>query len=151
MLGQSQLTQQIDVYAFAILCVEILTKGGLPWPLADDNSVRHLVLSMYLFIISLLLHKLTCATEEDMRPEIPDLQRIWMTDLGNILRACWNRTPSQRPLFVKIDDQIQALRSKYVSNVHDTPMSPVVDLDYDPLRNRKSPPMHPVDLPLLAR
>ena len=46
MLGQSQLTQQIDVYAFAILCVEILTKGGVPWALADDNAVRHFVLGM---------------------------------------------------------------------------------------------------------
>ena len=45
MAGQSELTQQIDVYAFAICCIEVLTKGGLPWPLADDDAVRHFVLS----------------------------------------------------------------------------------------------------------
>ncbi|KAK7677870.1 hypothetical protein QCA50_019182 [Cerrena zonata] len=130
MWGQSQLTQQVDVYAFAMVCVEILTKGGLPWPLVDDDTVRHFVL------------------RENMRPEIP-LQRAWSTELNDILRACWNRVPAQRPLFAKVDGQIQALRSKYVADVRDSPMSPTVDLDYDPLRNRKSPPMHPVDLPLL--
>lgn len=35
----------MDVYAFAICCVEILSKGGLPWPLLDDEAIRHLVLS----------------------------------------------------------------------------------------------------------
>ena len=44
MSGQSNLTQEIDVYAFAITVVELLTKGALPWPLADDDTVRHFVL-----------------------------------------------------------------------------------------------------------
>ena len=44
MSGQSGLTQQIDVYAFAITVVELLTKGALPWPMADDDAVRHFVL-----------------------------------------------------------------------------------------------------------
>jgi len=34
----------MDVYAFGICCVEILTKGSLPWPLLDDKAVRYLVL-----------------------------------------------------------------------------------------------------------
>ena len=45
MSGQSPLTQQVDVYAFAMSCVEILTKGMVPWPLADDDAVRHFVTS----------------------------------------------------------------------------------------------------------
>lgn len=44
MSGQSGLTHEIDVYAFAITCVELLTKGALPWPLADDDAVRYFVL-----------------------------------------------------------------------------------------------------------
>src|ERR1700761_1453857 len=32
MQGAQTLTQEIDVYAFAICCVEILTMGALPWP-----------------------------------------------------------------------------------------------------------------------
>lgn len=43
MNGQSKLTQEVDVYAFAITCVEILTKGELPWKLNNDDNVRHLV------------------------------------------------------------------------------------------------------------
>lgn len=49
MAGQSELMQQVDVYAFAVCCIEILTKGGMPWPLVDDDAVRHLVLSAFFF------------------------------------------------------------------------------------------------------
>jgi abelson tyrosine-protein kinase 1 len=45
MQGAQALTAEMDIYAFAICCVEILTKGALPWPLMDDNAVRHFVLS----------------------------------------------------------------------------------------------------------
>ncbi len=38
------LTTQVDVYAFAIVCVEIFTQGSLPWPLMDDEAIRKLVL-----------------------------------------------------------------------------------------------------------
>lgn len=48
MQGAQALTPEMDVYAFAICCVEILTKGALPWPLMDDDAVRHFVLSEYL-------------------------------------------------------------------------------------------------------
>lgn len=45
MAGESTLTQAIDVYAFAISCIEILTKGGMPWHSSDDEAVRYFVLS----------------------------------------------------------------------------------------------------------
>jgi abelson tyrosine-protein kinase 1 len=44
MMGQSNLTWQIDAYSFGICCIEILMKGGIPWPLNDDDTVRHFVL-----------------------------------------------------------------------------------------------------------
>ena len=44
MSGLSGLTQEIDVYAFAITVVELLNKGALPWPMADDDAVRYFVL-----------------------------------------------------------------------------------------------------------
>jgi abelson tyrosine-protein kinase 1 len=47
MQGAQALTQEMDVYAFAICCVEILTHGTLPWPLMDDDAVRRFVLSGY--------------------------------------------------------------------------------------------------------
>ena len=45
MNGQLQLTAEADVWAFSICCVEVLTMGRIPWPLMDDASVRHFVLS----------------------------------------------------------------------------------------------------------
>lgn len=38
------LTPGVDVYAFGILCVEILNRGALPWPIADDEAVRRFVI-----------------------------------------------------------------------------------------------------------
>jgi hypothetical protein len=35
---------EMDVYAFAVCCIEILSMGRMPWPLPDDEAVRHLVL-----------------------------------------------------------------------------------------------------------
>jgi serine/threonine protein kinase len=43
MQGRGGLAPEADVYAFAILCVEIMDRGSLPWPLVDDESVRHFV------------------------------------------------------------------------------------------------------------
>jgi abelson tyrosine-protein kinase 1 len=42
--GQAALTWEVDSYAFGIVCIELLLKGGIPWPLNDDDSVRHFVL-----------------------------------------------------------------------------------------------------------
>jgi abelson tyrosine-protein kinase 1 len=47
MQGAQTLTPEIDVYAFAICRGEILNMGALPWPLMDDDTVRHFVLSEY--------------------------------------------------------------------------------------------------------
>jgi serine/threonine protein kinase len=47
MQGAEVLTQEMDVYAFAVCCREILTMGALPWPFMDDLTVRHSVLSGY--------------------------------------------------------------------------------------------------------
>ena len=47
MEGAQILRPEMDVYAFAICCWEIVNMGALPWPLTDDSTVRHLVLSGY--------------------------------------------------------------------------------------------------------
>jgi hypothetical protein len=44
----SHLTPAMDVYAFAVCCIEILGKGALPWNLLDDGTVRHYVLGALL-------------------------------------------------------------------------------------------------------
>ncbi|TFY60519.1 hypothetical protein EVJ58_g5101 [Rhodofomes roseus] len=127
MAGQSELTQQIDVYAFAFCCIEILTKGGLPWPLADDDAVRHFVL------------------RENMRPEIPLINQKWTTLLAEIMQACWRREPSGRPSFAKVVQDIQQLRQRVGGDVNDTPRPPHHELADE----RKSPDMHPIPLPPL--
>lgn len=38
------ITNEMDVYAFAITCIEVLSMGRMPWPLVDDEAVRHFVL-----------------------------------------------------------------------------------------------------------
>jgi abelson tyrosine-protein kinase 1 len=52
MSGLSQLTAEMDVYAYAISCIEILTMGRMPWPLMDDDAVRHFVLSKFPSVLS---------------------------------------------------------------------------------------------------
>lgn len=49
--GNSKFVASMDVYAFAICSVEILSKGNLPWPLLDDDAVRRFVLSAFIFIL----------------------------------------------------------------------------------------------------
>ena len=51
MQGAQTLTTEIDVYAFAISCGEILSMGALPWSFVDDDTVRHLVLSECPFLL----------------------------------------------------------------------------------------------------
>ncbi|KAM5539547.1 hypothetical protein V8D89_006656 [Ganoderma adspersum] len=128
MSGQSNLTQEIDVYAFAITVVELLTKGALPWPLADDETVRHFVL------------------RENMRPE-PPLQRVWSQQLVEILHQCWNRDPAVRPRFAKVDQEVQKLRSHYGADLKESPAPRVSEIQH--IKTRKSPDMHPIPLPLL--
>jgi len=45
MQGLSELTPAVDVYAFAITCVEVLNMGQMPWSLVDDSAVQFIVLS----------------------------------------------------------------------------------------------------------
>lgn len=45
MEGLSDLTHKVDVYAYAITCVEVLNMGQMPWSLTDDNAVQFIVLS----------------------------------------------------------------------------------------------------------
>ncbi|KAH9886504.1 hypothetical protein C8Q73DRAFT_658100 [Cubamyces lactineus] len=129
MSGASDLTRQVDVYAFAITCVEILNKGALPWPAADDATVRHFVL------------------DEDKRPE-PHLQRAWTPQLIELLHACWHRDPAARPAFTRIDHDVQQLRARFGSEAKDSPV-PVRRAELEQMHTRKSPDMHPIPLPLL--
>ena len=60
--GNSKFLPPMDVYAFAICCVEILTNGRLPWPSLDDDAVRDLVLSAFAFTLFLVFTNLRPST-----------------------------------------------------------------------------------------
>ncbi|EDQ99542.1 uncharacterized protein LACBIDRAFT_147030, partial [Laccaria bicolor S238N-H82] len=81
LLGQSRLTAEMDVYAFAICCIEILSMGRMPWPLQDDEFVRHLVLGA---------------------PHHHDSRFTNPLRVQELLRICWHRDPTLRPPFSKI-------------------------------------------------
>ncbi|KAI0049057.1 hypothetical protein FA95DRAFT_1538888 [Auriscalpium vulgare] len=131
MMGAEVLTPEIDVYAFAICCVEILTKGALPWPLMDDDAVRHLVIN------------------DNIRPSLP-LTALSRTALGDIVHRCWDRNPQVRPSFEKIAQDIKRLRKELGTSPIESPRPPSILLQWDQQdqqHHRPSPDMHPVGLP----
>ena len=60
--GESKFLASMDVYAFGICCVEILTNGSIPWPLIDDEVVKCLVLSAFTFTLLLAFTNLRSST-----------------------------------------------------------------------------------------
>jgi serine/threonine protein kinase len=106
--GASTLTQATDVYAFAILCIEVLAMGQVPWCLDDDESVRHFVLSKVLsFTVGdkfLIIYYL----DLNKRPAIPvDFSSPLLHDL---IGACWDKNPDNRPSFTSIIEKLRQLR-----------------------------------------
>ncbi|KDR78069.1 hypothetical protein GALMADRAFT_245050, partial [Galerina marginata CBS 339.88] len=128
MAGRSQLTPEVDVWAFSISCVEILTMGRMPWPFMDDNAVRHFVL------------------KENTRPPIPKFSRFNTPGLQDILRACWQAKPEQRPTFTKIARDLKLLRKGFGHDAVESPRLPSMD-DIPEHTTSPSPDMRPIDLP----
>ncbi|KZV66754.1 kinase-like protein [Peniophora sp. CONT] len=83
----TELTPAADIYAFGILCAEILNKGALPWgTLATPEIVFRLV------------------CHENKRPQLPLLYSNPSPGhpVSDIIRAAWDRYPRQRPSFKAI-------------------------------------------------
>ncbi|VDB84672.1 unnamed protein product [Peniophora sp. CBMAI 1063] len=85
----ASLTPGADVYAFGILCAEIVNQGAIPWPLADDNIIRHLV----------------CV--ENKRPDLPP---SFDHHAARIIQMAWERDPQMRPPFEDIARRIDSFR-----------------------------------------
>ncbi|KAJ7617179.1 hypothetical protein FB45DRAFT_756602 [Roridomyces roridus] len=137
MLGSSVLTPEMDVYSFAICCIEILMLGRMPWPLMSDEAVRNFVL------------------RDKTRPQIP--QTPFTTPaLQELMRLCWAESPALRPPFQAIVKELKKQRrdAERPLEGHDELVSPPVsphipsweDLE-DSATTRLSPDMHPVPLP----
>ncbi|KAG6864758.1 hypothetical protein C0991_007317 [Blastosporella zonata] len=144
-LSQLALTAQMDVYAYAISCVEILSMGKMPWPLADDDAVRHFVL------------------RENKRPALPHT-RFNTVLLWTLLHACWNQDPESRPSFEEVVKDVTVMRNAFLEEAVNTtgeeppiPLSSPIriersrqDWDWDHSRSRPSPDMHPIPLPIMG-
>lgn len=130
MAGHGLLTNEMDVYAFAISCIEILSMGRMPWPLMDDAAVRHLVLDL------------------DKRPDYP-ASPFLTGALTEVLELCWHKDPSKRPPFSKLVVELKRQREVLSGpSVEVTSPKPVEwkDLEEDS-HSRPSPDMRPIPLP----
>ncbi|KAK0451188.1 uncharacterized protein EV420DRAFT_1561339 [Desarmillaria tabescens] len=129
MMGLSQLTTEMDVYAFAMCCIEILSMGRMPWPFMDDDAVRHFVL------------------REDSRPVIPTT-RFSTSALQELLRACWQKDPFLRPNFSAVVQELKQLRKS--SGLPEEIISPKFpewqESEFEFRVSRPSPDMHPIPL-----
>ncbi|KAF8584749.1 hypothetical protein K439DRAFT_1653139 [Ramaria rubella] len=126
--GDSVMTPEVDVYAFAIVCVEILTNGELPWPLLDDQAVQQLVL------------------RHNKRPKIP-LRPETSLSLVSLIEECWSTDPLSRPLFDSVARGLGVLVGGLrASKLSPSPRGRVLDLIREKERKR-SPDMAPVELP----
>ncbi|KAG6877678.1 hypothetical protein C0992_009504 [Termitomyces sp. T32_za158] len=157
MSGESQLalTPQMDVYAYAILCVEIVAMGKLPWPFADDDTVRHFVLRMSSLRSSQHIPK--AFVGENIRPAIP-LSRFNTPSFQELLHVCWDHDPIVRPTFDVIVKDVEVMRQAFLSDLgeeHPLPSpSPVTfdkstrprEWERDHSRSKPSPDMRPVSL-----
>ncbi|KAL5525571.1 hypothetical protein ACEPAG_6907 [Sanghuangporus baumii] len=122
--SSGRLTYQVDIYAYAIVCVEIFGHGALPWGVVDDDAYRRLVV------------------EEDKRPPITSSNAN--KGILSVIEMCWTRDPTKRPTFQKV---VRELRNLGLNKYSDSPRTQVKVIDSDSKRSRPSPDMRPVDLP----
>ncbi|CCM04156.1 uncharacterized protein FIBRA_06318 [Fibroporia radiculosa] len=107
MAGTSGLTEATDVYSFAICCVEILSKGELPW----RHSPSDIILRQLVIV-------------ENRRPPIPEVQANWSSPLATLIQSCWDRDESHRPAFQSIVRTLKGLR-QFRSMTRDVGISPL--------------------------
>ncbi|KAH7882518.1 hypothetical protein F5I97DRAFT_1982693, partial [Phlebopus sp. FC_14] len=97
--GENRLTTAVDVYAFAVCCVEILGMGDPPWMILEDSVVAALVL------------------DEDQRPGLPPSRHT--STVAPLITACWKREPDSRPSFTHIVRSIGGFRGCEARNLGD--------------------------------
>ncbi|KAJ3501789.1 hypothetical protein NLJ89_g9182 [Agrocybe chaxingu] len=84
------LTSPIDIFAYAIVCVEVLTMGELPWGhMITDEEVRHNVL-------------------ENKRPLIPP--EFTSPLLRELIEACWHQHAEKRMPFREAVSRLERLK-----------------------------------------
>lgn len=142
----NRLTQETDVYAFSICCVEILDKGAMPWQHQDDSAIVRFVVgtSSAPFNISWPSQLTALFLEDNKRPTLSQT-RVSSLALTNLIQSCWDRDPSLRPSFKRIAADLKHLRIKSGAIVDEPESHPVTF--GDPQQIRLSPDMRPNPLP----
>ncbi len=137
--SSGQLTRQTDIYAFAIVCVEVLTHGALPWPQMDDDTLRHVVLSKskfnrprdlivhwsqlnsnFVLFSYRSLHVSVMPADENRRPVVPSTNVS--VGLIAIIQSAWDRDPAARP---SASDIVRDLR-KMRGTTWESPLPPTL-------------------------
>ncbi|KIY53195.1 kinase-like protein [Fistulina hepatica ATCC 64428] len=128
MSGQSQrITNEMDIYAYAICCIEVLSMGRLPWPHQDDDNVRYLVL------------------KNNARPPIPNT-KYGSQGLTDLINACWDQNPFKRPSFSRIAKDVKMLRRNFGVVCESDAPTPLMAIQ-ETFRAHPSPDMMPIPLP----
>ncbi|KAJ3867137.1 hypothetical protein EV359DRAFT_35156 [Lentinula novae-zelandiae] len=135
--GCSQLTVEMDVYAFAVCCTEVLSLGRMPWPLYDDNQVQNHIMA-------------------NQRPDVPPTC-FTSPDLIDLIQLCWATNPLNRPLFSEVASELKALRKKstlsagvmgaeMIDSRFKSPRFSELVYQLQDSRSPPSPDMHPIQL-----
>ena len=83
---------------------------------------------------------------DNTRPPIPKHSRFNTPGLQDILRACWNTSPDQRPAFGKITKDLKLLRRGFEQDAYESPrLAPLEEIQKTVAS--PSPDMRPVSLP----
>ncbi|KAH9915441.1 uncharacterized protein BXZ73DRAFT_106170 [Epithele typhae] len=112
MAGLSGLTQAVDLYAFAITCVELLTKGALPWSMADDDALLLLRVwsSQLSEILGLCWHR-----DWGLRPSFEKVDKQ-VQQLRSVYGLDLKESPAPRPT------ELEHLKTRKSPNMHPIPL-----------------------------
>ncbi|TFK29122.1 hypothetical protein FA15DRAFT_677985 [Coprinopsis marcescibilis] len=83
------LTPAIDVYAYSITCIEILSMGNIPWGSAEDGTLASMIVA------------------QNLRPPVPPDFRH--PGLETFLETLWQKDPVHRPEFKTIVVDLERL------------------------------------------
>lgn len=100
-------SQKGDVYSFAIICQEVITRNGPFEPSLErrssgDFGVKNLDPDE-------ILDKVRVSTFPPFRPELTADDCIECPDLLSLIRSCWDESPSARPDFGRIKINLRKL------------------------------------------
>ena len=140
----NNMTQQMDVYAFAICFVEILDMGGCRGSITTTllSSGSYMV-RLYLMLVC--IQRTSDSAEENKRPKLPHA-RIISPALVGLMDMCWARDPQHRPPFKKVAPDLKQLRLIAGSHIKMESPAPRHN-ELFPENEHMSPGLAPVPLP----